>query len=85
MDVMFNIIGLSGMCCFLLAYLFLQKGRMKPDGYNYLFMNLAGAVLILISLLWDWNLSAFMLEVAWFLITGYGIWRRWRKDKAAAA
>ncbi len=84
MDILFNIIGIGGMCCFLLAYFFLQKGRMQPQSYDYLFMNLAGAVLIIISLLWDWNLSAFLLEVAWFFITGYGIWKRWRDDKATA-
>ena len=82
-DFIFNAIGICGMCCFLLAYLLLQKGRMKPNGYDYLFMNLAGAVLILISLLWDWNLSAFLLELAWFIITSYGIWQRHKQDKAA--
>lgn len=84
MDVIFNSVGILGMACFLTAYFFLQKGTFLPNSYAYLNMNLAGAVLIIASLLWDWNLPAFLLEAAWFVITSYGIYKRWRKDKAAA-
>ncbi|MGE3713406.1 MAG: hypothetical protein AB7F82_02605 [Alphaproteobacteria bacterium] len=81
MDMLFNTIGITGMACFLSAYYFLQKGSYRPDDYRYLILNLAGAVLIIVSLLWDWNLSAFLLEAAWFLITSWGLFKRWQRDR----
>lgn len=75
-----NILGIGGMALFLLAYFFLQKGTWQPHSYAYLGMNLAGSLLLIASLLIDWNLSAFLLEVAWGLISLWGIARllkRW--------
>lgn len=81
-DTLFNSIGIVGMACFLIAYFYLQKGTYRPDSYPYLAMNLAGAVFIIASLLWDWNLPSFLLESAWMIITSWGLVKRWQKDKA---
>ncbi len=84
MDLLFNIIGNIGIVGFLFAYFLLQKGKMRADGYDYLGLNLAGSILLMISLTWDWNLPAFLLEAAWCIISSYGIWRRWRRDQEVA-
>ncbi len=70
-----NIIGNIGVVCFLAAYFFLQKGRMKHTDASYLCLNLAGSLLVIVSLLVDWNFPAFLLEAAWALISIYGLYK----------
>jgi hypothetical protein len=38
-------------------------------------MNLGGAVLILVSLIHDFNLGSFVLETIWGVIAAYGLVR----------
>ena len=38
-------------------------------------LNAAGALLIIVSLIFDFNLSAFVIEVFWLLISLLGLWR----------
>ena len=75
MEQLGNIFGLSGMMCFLLAYFMLQRNVWQAQSYRYFGANLAGAILLISSLLIDWNLSAFLLEVAWALISMWGIFK----------
>lgn len=82
MSLLFNTLGNIGMLCFLGAYFLLQRGKMQATGYDYLGLNLAGSVLLMLSLSRDWNLPAFLLEAAWCAISSYGIFTRWRKDRA---
>lgn len=80
-----NIAGNIGMVCFLWAYYLLQKGRIPHTGMTYLGLNLAGALLLIISLLVHWNLPAFLLEAAWAIISIYGIYKhiyRGKRNKA---
>jgi hypothetical protein len=73
MELVGNALGFVGVVCFLGAYLLLQKGTWLPSGLHYLGANLLGAILVMISLLIDWNLPAFLLEAAWASISIYGI------------
>lgn len=75
MDLLADIVGNVGVVCFLTAYFLLQKGRLSHTGIAYLGLNLAGAVLLMISLSIKWNLAAFLLEAAWALISIYGIFK----------
>lgn len=70
-----NILGLSGMMCFLVAYFMLQRNLWQAQSYRYFGANLAGSLLLIASLLIDWNLSAFLLEVAWGCISIWGIFK----------
>lgn len=67
--------GLLGVALILLAYFLLQAGRMRGDGLGYQLLNAAGALSVLISLFYAFNLSAFLLELAWLAISIYGIVR----------
>jgi len=78
MHLLFNAVGDVGMVCFLGAYFLLQRGRMSVDSYAYSAVNLLGSVLLMISLLHDWNMPAFLLEVAWAVISTYGLLRCYR-------
>jgi len=82
MELAGNILGGVGVVCFLVAYFLLQKGSISANSIHYLGMNLAGAVLVMLSLLVDWNLSAFLLEAAWALISIYGIYKHLYKRSA---
>lgn len=79
MDIFGNTLGISGMCCFLVAYFLLQKNVWKAHSYGYLGANFAGSLLLIASLCIDWNLSAFLLEVAWAAISLWGLVKLQRK------
>lgn len=82
MDLYADIIGNAGVVAFLVAYFLMQKGRLSHNGLPYLSLNLAGAFLLMISLLIHWNLSAFLLEAAWALISMYGIYHHiYRRER----
>ncbi len=68
-------IGLIGVSALLIAYFCLSTGRWLSDSMIYQTYNLIGALLILYSLLFHWNLSAFVVEVAWVIISLIGIKR----------
>ncbi len=70
-----EIIGNGGVISFLVAYLLLQKELLTHNSLKYLLLNLLGAALLMYSLLFHWNLPAFMLEAAWAMISIYGIYK----------
>jgi hypothetical protein len=67
--------GLLGVALTLVAFYLLQAGRLRGDGLSYQLMNAFGAFAVLISLLYAFNLSAFVLEGLWLAISVYGIVR----------
>lgn len=73
MELIADIVGNIGVVCFLVAYFLLQKGVLAHNELRYLLLNLAGAFLLMFSLWINWNLSAFLLEAAWALISVWGI------------
>lgn len=75
MDLLADMVGGVGVACFLIAYFLLQKEAITANSGPYLALNLAGAVLIMLSLLAHWNLPAFLLEAAWAMITLYGMYK----------
>ena len=68
-------IGLAGTLMVLGAFFLLQARRLSGTGLVYQLLNLFGAVGILASLYGKFNVSVFFLQVAWILISGYGIAR----------
>ncbi len=75
--------GLLGVASVLFSYFLLQAGRLKGNGLTYQLMNALGAFAVLLSLLYAFNLSAFVLELLWFAISIYGIARGRRIRRAA--
>ena len=67
--------GLVGVLMILFAYAGAQLGRMEPRNAPALLLNLAGAGLILWSLLYRFNLAAFLMEAAWALVALFGLIR----------
>ena len=73
-------VGLLGVLLILLAYFLLQAGRMRGHSLVYQLMNAFGALLVLVSLFYAFNLSAFLMEVAWLAVSIYGIFRGRRRS-----
>jgi len=67
--------GLIGVTLMLVAYALGQLGRLRIDTAPALLMNLGGAVLVMVSLLYKFNLSAFLMEAAWALVALFGLAR----------
>lgn len=77
--------GYVGVVLVLLAYLLLQARVLRGDGLVYQLMNLFGALGVMLSLMFGgFNLPAFLMELAWLLISLYGIMRGRRARKVAS-
>lgn len=81
----YDLIGNVGVILVLAAYLLLQLERISATRPPYLIASGPGASLILISLLTDFSLSAFVIEAAWLLISVYGLMRRLRGPSEESA
>lgn len=70
-----DMIGLVGVVAYLSAYGLLQLGTLKVEDNRYALLNALGALLILYSLLYDFNLASFVTQSAWLLLTAVGFVR----------
>ncbi len=77
-----DLVGNLGVFLVLATYLLIQTGRMDINRPGYSAANAAGAVLIIVSLLHNFNLSSFIIEIAWLLISLYGLFR-WLRERSA--
>ena len=80
-DYVVDGIGLLGVGAILAAYFLLQASRMKVTDLRYSVLNGVGALLILYSLLFNWNTASVVIEIFWFSISLYGVIQRWKERK----
>jgi multidrug transporter EmrE-like cation transporter len=73
-----DFVGNIGVVVLMVTYLMLQLNKLRSDGLAYSLLNAIGASLIVVSLLFDFNLSALLMEVFWVLISFVGIYRYFR-------
>ena len=73
-----DLVGNIGVIGLMITYLMLQLNKLRSDGLAFSLLNAVGASLIVISLLFNFNLSAFLMEVFWVLISFVGIYRYFR-------
>jgi hypothetical protein len=79
-----DFIGLIGVAAYLSAYGLLQLGILKAEDSRYALLNALGALFILYSLLFDFNLASFITQAAWLLLTPLGYIRS-RIERSRAA
>lgn len=70
-----DMVGSAGALIIVISYLGLQSGRLNTRQPRYSLFNALGAGLILLSLTQQFNLSAFLIEFFWLLISLYGFSR----------
>ena len=80
-----EVVGLVGVALVLLAYFGLQSGKLRGDGIPFQLANILGAGGIAVSLVYDFNLSAMVIELCWIAISIYGLVRGIRARAAAKA
>lgn len=70
-----DLVGVVGVLLILVAYAGATTKKLEPARAPALLLNLAGALLILMSLYFDFNLSAVLMEAAWALVAVIGLVR----------
>lgn len=83
-DVIFDVIGMSGTFLVVGAFFLLQLNKVAPTGLVYNMMNLSGAILLLISLCYNFNLASFVIEIFWIAASLIGLFKYY-KNKADSA
>lgn len=80
--IFFNGIGFVGLGLFLWAYAMINLGLWHEKQLRFHVPNLLGAICVMISLMHDWNLPVFILEICWGSVALYGMWqcRKYRSE-----
>lgn len=76
----YDFLGNIGAALIIIMYLLLQLKKVTSDTYSYSLLNAVGAGFIILSLLAEFNLSAFIIEFFWLLVSLYGIYN-WKKQQ----
>ena len=79
-----DVFGIAGVILLVITYLLLQVNRLQSAGLLYSLLNAIGASLIILSLLANFNLSAFLMEAFWVLISLIGVVRYMRRPVTSA-
>lgn len=70
-----DIVGNAGVLCILGSYLAAQTDRMDARSDAFLVVNGVGSALVLYSLLYAYNQSAFVIQCSWIAISVVGLLR----------
>ena len=79
----FDLVGNIGVLLMVVAYLLLQLEKLSSSALSYLLLNAVGALLVILSLRFRFNLSAFLMEAFWLLISLYGLAKPFFSRRAA--
>ncbi len=75
MNTVFTIAGFVGVWLIVGAYVMMQLGKWQAESVRFHASNLSGALLVMISLIAQWNLPVFVMECAWSAVAAYGLVR----------
>jgi len=70
---LYDLAGNIGVLMMVIAYLLLQLDKLSSSSVSYLLLNAVGALFVIVSLIFHFNLSAFLMEVFWLLISLFGL------------
>ncbi len=80
-----DVIGNLGVILIVGSYFLVQIGKMSANSLGYTSPNGLGAAFIMVSLYFDFNLSAFVIEVFWILISLVGMVRIYLQKRRKTA
>ena len=78
----YDFVGNLGVVLILGSYLMVQMRKLSATGLAYTVSNGLGALFVLYSLLYDFNLSAFIIETVWLIISLFGMARYYQERNA---
>jgi hypothetical protein len=70
-----DVVGLLGVVLYVAAYAGLQLGKLGLADVRYTVLNAVGGLAVIFSLVWSFNLAAFVTQVMWLLFTVVGYLR----------
>lgn len=73
--MLYDVIGILGVIMILIAYALVQLEKLSVHDLLYSTLNALGSFLILISLIVEFNLSAFLMEFFWLIFSIIGIYK----------
>lgn len=76
-----DLIGILGVTIIVITYILLQVEKMDAQDLSFSLLNAIGALLIIVSLLFEWNLASFLMEFIWMMISLYGVLKYYRIKK----
>lgn len=79
-----NFVGLIGVSIILTMYIRLQIGCASHLDFSYSLYNFIGAVAILFSLMYSWNLSSVIIECIWIVASVIGMVKALRRGVSNA-
>lgn len=79
-DWITDAVGMTGTLMLVLAYYLLQLERTDPKGLSYNLLNLTGAVLLSISLFFNFNLASFVIQLFWIGASIIGLWKYFQRQ-----
>jgi len=68
-----DLLGNIGVAFIIVTYLLLQLNKMDSKGILYSSLNALGALFVIISLIQNFNFSAFIIEGFWLIISLIGL------------
>ncbi len=74
-----DVIGLIGVALYVGAYASLQLGLLGLSDLRYTALNAVGGIAVIYSLIWSFNLAAFVTQVLWLVFTVVGFVRSRRR------
>ena len=77
----YDLFGSIGVGIIIVTYIGLQLEKIRSDTLVYSLLNAIGASLILVSLFYSFNFSAFIVEFFWLLISLFGVGRYFLRRK----
>ncbi|HLY45462.1 MAG TPA: hypothetical protein VKQ73_07770 [Stellaceae bacterium] len=69
----YDLAGFAGAAIAVIAYFANQQRWLRSDDWRYPAANLAAALLIFLSLCFEWNFPSVVIEVFWALISFWGL------------
>jgi hypothetical protein len=81
----YDVVGTMGVILIVVTYFLLQTGKMRSNSLMYSVNNAVGAILILFSLYFEFNVPAFLIEFFWLLISIIGMVRYFSRPKSVSA
>lgn len=79
----YDIVGTGGVVIILYTYAMLHLDKMSAKSLSYSILNLMGSFMILYSLFYQWNLASVIIEVAWIIISLYGLYKYFSIKKSS--
>lgn len=86
MSFVFMIAGLAGSFLCLLMFFMLEQEKIDSKGMTFYSLNGLGAFLVLVAAARDFDsgdLGTISLELIWTLISLMGVWKAYRRKRAA--